>query len=260
MEIVTFNIWDLPLWFVRNRKKRMLDIAEYFAARGTDIVCFQESWSAEHRAGLARCLQNNGYHRAMTKAEKQPSHGGLLTFSKFPIQSVRFIKFGRRGVAVSEIMGNKGALEVVIETPAGLLRVVNVHLHHQSSRFFATMPIRLRQLEIMFKVLAENSELPTVIGGDFNEHDMLQSPVFTNLFAQHGFTHPAEEGKMQPTYRAENFFVDNWLNRVDTSQRYDYILIKNMDKLGYTTISYAPVYMTPELSDHDPVALGLRAQ
>jgi endonuclease/exonuclease/phosphatase family metal-dependent hydrolase len=257
MEIITFNIWDLPLWFVRNRKKRMLDIAEYFTARGTDILCFQESWSAQHRAILSACLQKNGYHAAITDTTKHIPHGGLVLFSKFPILSTRFIKFGRWGVSISEIIGNKGALEVVMETPAGVVRVVNLHLHHQSSRLFKTAAIRIRQLQTMFTVLEKDQGIPTIIVGDFNQHDMFQSNVFAELFARHGFTHHPEIASDQPTYRVENYFVDNWLNRITVSQRYDYIVTKHIERLGYGTISYGPLYTTPELSDHDPVSLRL---
>jgi hypothetical protein len=29
LKIVSFNIWDLPYWFVKNRRQRILQIAEY---------------------------------------------------------------------------------------------------------------------------------------------------------------------------------------------------------------------------------------
>ena len=31
LKIVSFNIWDLPYWFVKNRKQCILQIAEIFA-------------------------------------------------------------------------------------------------------------------------------------------------------------------------------------------------------------------------------------
>jgi len=29
LKIVSFNIWDLPYWFVKNRRQRILQIADY---------------------------------------------------------------------------------------------------------------------------------------------------------------------------------------------------------------------------------------
>lgn len=256
MEIISYNIWDLPLWFVRNRDKRMLEIAKYFVERGTEIICLQESWSLKHRKILSEHLRAHGYFDAISMTGMGRGNGGLLTFSKFPILSVDFISFGRRGFAISEILGNKGALETNIQTPKGIIKVINTHLHYQSSRFISTTSIRLRQLRNIFFAMKKQSGMPTILAGDFNEHDMFTHPAFESLLNAEGFVRLENEAR-GATYRQENLFVNTWINRVPASYRYDYIVTKDIDRLGLSIYSYAPLYLEPVLSDHDPVSMIL---
>ena len=52
LQIVSFNIWDVPYWFVPNRKQRMLHIAEYLQRLDAEIMCLQESFDVHHRRFL----------------------------------------------------------------------------------------------------------------------------------------------------------------------------------------------------------------
>jgi endonuclease/exonuclease/phosphatase family metal-dependent hydrolase len=255
MEIITYNIWDLPLFFVKNRDKRMLDIAKFLTERKTDIICLQESWSLKHRALLSEYMRKHGYHDAVHQTNIKRNNGGLLTFSKFPITSVRFIPFGRWAFSISEIIGNKGVLETIIETPKGLIRILNVHLHYESSKLFKTSQIRLRQLQKLFTAITQDETMPTILAGDFNQHTMMESKHFSQLFTKEDFVTSKEP--LLPTYRTENPLVDNWINRVSTSKRYDYILTKNITHSGFMIKNYTPVYLPTALSDHDPVSLVL---
>lgn len=42
LKVVSFNIWDLPYWFVKNREQRILQIAEYLQKLDAEIVCLQD--------------------------------------------------------------------------------------------------------------------------------------------------------------------------------------------------------------------------
>ena len=44
LRVVSFNIWDLPYWFVKDRKQRILLIADYLQRLDAEIVCLQESF------------------------------------------------------------------------------------------------------------------------------------------------------------------------------------------------------------------------
>ena len=258
MEIISYNIWDLPLWFLRNRDKRLLEIAQFLTDRGSEIICLQESWNLQHRALFSAHMRKHGYHDAVQLAKIKRNNGGLLTFSTFPIKSVRFIAFGRWGVSVSEFIGNKGVLETIVETPKGLLRVLNIHLHYESSRLLKTTAIRRHQLRKLFSFIKNDPAMPTLLAGDFNQDHMLQTPTFRKLFEQQGFFHHEDATATAPTYRAENPLVNNWINRVSASKRYDYILFKDVEQLGLVVNTYDVLYMQVPLSDHDPVILSFQ--
>lgn len=66
-----------------------------------------------------------------------------------------------------------------------------------------------------------------------------------------------ERYEYMPSYRLNNPLVDNWINRVSYSRRLDYILVSLVEKLGLKVVQYEPIYLTPPLSDHDPIILSL---
>src|SRR5262245_47349742 len=67
LKIVSFNIWDVPYWFVKNRKQRILQIADYLRSLDAEIVCLQESFDVHHRRllyahlGLERYYASGGF-------------------------------------------------------------------------------------------------------------------------------------------------------------------------------------------------------
>ena len=52
LKVLTLNIWDLPFWFVKDRKKRIKNLPEYLKKSGADIICLQESFDVENRSFL----------------------------------------------------------------------------------------------------------------------------------------------------------------------------------------------------------------
>ncbi|HWC57554.1 MAG TPA: endonuclease/exonuclease/phosphatase family protein [Candidatus Paceibacterota bacterium] len=250
MNIITYNIWDLPLWFVRERDKRLQKIGTFLAGAKYDIICLQESWSLKHRGMLSAFLRDSGYHDAVHQAGIRRKNGGLLTFSKFPISSVKFIPFGRISFSVSEFLGNKGVLETIIDTPSGKLRVCNLHLHYDPRGFFKSHSMRLRQLRKLFASLKKESSLPTIFAGDFNEDALFAKEKFKRLLVENGIILPTKS-VVFPTYRVENLFVDTWINRTNGSKRYDYILFNEY----ILAENNEPLYLEPALSDHDPVVM-----
>ncbi len=259
LKIVTFNIWDLPLWFVKDRRNRIESVARYLAGSGADIVCVQESWDVYTRPMIYKIMQSAGYsHVSVNESWYIFGNSGLLTFSKFPIKSKNFTSFSRLSAQLTEFFAWRGILETIVETPSGLVRVLNIHLHMPA--WFFDRRIRLLQLRNAFKAIDWKNEMPTVFAGDFNEHELLEQKDFSNLFTDHKFTYPPLEGDFQPTYRAENPFVScTWINRRSDSKCFDYIFVSGMEKIGLKVKNYSPVYLNPTLSDHDPVVLTLTA-
>jgi endonuclease/exonuclease/phosphatase family metal-dependent hydrolase len=192
--------------------------------------------------------------------------GGLVTFSKYPIISTRFVPFPRLvNASFIEIFARKGFLETVLELPDGLLRIVNLHLSQDSILGFHSL-VRRRQLGFALKNLSEEyKELPTVFMGDFNENDMTEKKSFTSILEAAKIWDPGAlfAAANLTTYRPENEYANFGPYRFNTkklAKRLDYILLKNAGNYALTPIIYNPVHFEEPLSDHDPVILTFQLQ
>src|SRR5215813_2067308 len=102
LKIVSFNIWDLPYWFVKNRQQRILQIAAYLRRLDAEIICLQESFDVHHRRLLYERLGCDRYYASggFEETRKAPfasldTTGGLVTFSRFPIIEHTFMPFNQ---------------------------------------------------------------------------------------------------------------------------------------------------------------------
>ncbi|HTW96717.1 MAG TPA: endonuclease/exonuclease/phosphatase family protein [Candidatus Methylomirabilis sp.] len=260
LKIITFNIWDLPLWFNKDRRARIAKVADYLKAKKADIICLQETWDRENQRLLREQLPDYfcAYGEKISRKHwlKNFSNfcGGLMIFSKFPIVEENFFPFFRY-VSPCETMGHKGFLEAMVESPWGKLRVIDTHLH---SWIFWGKKFRQRQLRKIMKRLRSDN-LPVIMGGDFNQHDILGHENFATLLTDHNFTIPSDQESLfsEPTYRTDNPFVDMWPNRVPFSHRLDYIFTRGLEDWNLSVKDHRPIILDPPLSDHDPVELIL---
>ena len=264
LKIVSFNIWDLPYWFVKNRRQRILQIAEYLQRLDAEIICLQESFDVHHRRllyehlGLERYYTSGGFE----ETRKVPlavfdTTGGLVIFSKFPIIQHTFIPFNHFTPSLIERIGRKGVLEAIIETPYGAMQVFNIHLH-MGKNFFARST-RVKQLKSVIERIKLHRYLPIILAGDFNENALMEQKKFLNILQSRGLIHSEYFGQYEsmPSYRIKNPFTNNWLNRSKYSCRLDYILVSLTEDFDLKVAQYEPMYLTPPLSDHDPVFLSL---
>ena len=259
MKIVSLNIWDLPVWFVRDRSERITRIGDFFHEMSPDIICLQESFDPDHRTHLAGFLREHGYaasdehiRNRSVMGRKMDTTGGLVIFSRFPILESTFIPFRRLFFSPIEALGRKGILITLLHTPQGTLRVVNLHLHKES--FLWDEEIRFSQLEIAFMILQSLEPMPTVMAGDFNQQDLIENQFFLRLIRQNHFVHPTYE-TLGPSYRAENKYVNIWMNKIARSKRLDYIFYHNIHALRLRQGRYGVFYRDDPMSDHDPVVL-----
>ncbi len=261
MKIISFNIWDLPFLFVKERYKRVGLIAKYLSELDADIICLQESFDVDDRKLIYNFLASKGYYatRGLDKKRLVPftildTTGGLVIFSKFKIKEDKFTPFKIFEYSIFEYFGRKGILEAVLETPAGSLYVVNSHLHSGDYNF--DQKIRSSQLKRIFEIVSRRKELPAIFTGDLNQHGITDTED-AQLFLENGFIHPVlvKEEIIIPSYRLENPLVNRL--RTKKSARLDYIFVKNITKYNFKIDSYSPIHLKPALSDHDPVMLLL---
>lgn len=264
LRIVSFNIWDLPYWFVKNRKQRILHIAEYLQRLDAEIICLQESFDVHHRRllyehlGVERYYASGGFEETrQVPLASFDTTGGLVIFSKFPIIQYTFIPFKQFTPSLIEHIGRKGVLEAIIETPYGVMQVFNIHLH--VGKHFLAHNIRVKQLKSVVERMKLQPNLPIILAGDFNENALMDQKKFVTILQSRGLTHSLhfEQYEFMPSYRIKNPFVNHWLNRSKYSRRLDYILVSLTEGFDLKVVQYEPIYLIPPLSDHDPIFLSL---
>jgi len=264
LKIVSFNIWDLPYWFVKNRGQRIRQIAEYLQRLDAEIICLQESFDVHHRRllyehlGLERYYTSGGFKETrQVPFAVFDTTGGLVIFSKFPIIQHQFMPFHHFTPSLVERVGRKGVLEATIETPYGVMQVFNIHLH-MGINFFARRA-RVKQLKSVVERMKVHRHLPIILAGDFNENAIMEQKKFVTILQSIGLTHSVyfEQYEFMPSYRIKNPLVNNWLNRSKYSRRLDYILVSLTEEFDLKVVQYEPMYLIPPLSDHDPVLLSL---
>lgn len=181
---LTFNAFSI-LFHEHHEELTRLG-AEAVVAEGADIVAIQEVWLARDAATYAEALRDAGLVHQIehtTDAVLARGSSGLLLASRFPIVAKRFVPF--RSAAAPYWMwppdwyANKGVLEVVIETDAGLLRVLNVHVHADYAPG-GYLRERLGQSMELAALMRERSDLPVVVLGDMNSQpDEVSHAVLT---------------------------------------------------------------------------------
>src|SRR5262245_6020927 len=165
LKIVSFNIWDLPYWFVKDRRQRILQIAEYLQQLDAEIICLQESFDVHHRRFLYEHLGFDRYYvsSGCEATRKAPlaafdTTGGLVIFSKFPIIQDTFMPLSQFTPSIVERIGRKGVLAATIETPYGVMQVFNIHLYN--GRSFFARNIRVKQLKSVLELMKAHQHLP----------------------------------------------------------------------------------------------------
>ena len=128
----------------------------------SDVIFLQETnpaWEASLRSKLSSSHPHMAFrHHA--------GAGGLAVLSRLPLKHVEYLREENWFPAV----------RVVVDTGFGPLQVLNVHLRPPVgdgggvvSGYFATPPVRRREIEVFAAAL--DPRLPTLIVGDFNEHE-----------------------------------------------------------------------------------------
>lgn len=272
LKILTFNIWDIPFWFTTKRHDRAHRLGEYLKKYDPDIICLQEAFDVKHRDALHEYLGKKTYHvtegngdaRRVLLFKRFDLTGGLVTFSKLPIISSRFVHFRRFvDMMFAEYIGRKGVLETIIKTPQGPFAVINTHLH--TGGHSIDQNIRLRQMRQLFKTIKKRtSRIPTVITGDLNEDNIMQHDDLSRLIKKAGFHDGADYSikTPKPTVRIENPLTNAWFNlsRISSSKRFDYTLVNNTASFGFTVTDHQALPQPNEpLSDHEPLLITLSA-
>lgn len=175
LRLLSWNTWSVP--FRDDHRTMVRAAAEAIADVGADIVVLQEVWRDEDAAVFGEVLRDAGLPHQARRASSEPLNrgsSGLFIASRFPILRETFHPF-RMGAAPRwpwppDWYATKGALDVLLSTPEGPLRVVDTHLHAAYGRGGHPF-LRLGQaLELARALSPEGSTFaePTILAGDLN--------------------------------------------------------------------------------------------
>lgn len=176
VRLLSWNTWSVP--FRDDHHSMLRAAAEAVVELEADVVVLQEVWRDDDAAVFEEALRQAGLPHQVRRASSEPlqrGSAGLLIASRYPIVRDTFHAF-RMGAAPRwpwppDWYASKGALDVVLATPDGPLRVVNTHLHAAYGR--GNHPfLRLGQaLELAQHIAPEPGAAfaePTILVGDLN--------------------------------------------------------------------------------------------
>lgn len=175
-------------------------LGDDIAAQSADVVVLQEVTPE----GLS-VLRTSALWAAYPyrSAAPGPLWSGIATFSRYPIASARPVDLGGHPMLLTDL-----------DTPAGTVRVVNVHtmapLNRKDARTWTSQFAALRRL-------VSDSPFPTVLAGDFNatmDHTPLGNLVsddvrdaFQVAGTGLGCTWPSWSGPVPPLMRLDHVLV-----------------------------------------------------
>ena len=191
LRVATWNVhqwrnltWSEPFVTESRMQQQALDLH-------ADILAIQEN---RENAGPQRALEAN-YPYHTTHMDQ-----GLLLFSKYPIQQWNFEPF------TASYPGNRGFIWADIQTPLGLVRVVNIHLvtttfvtreaevesdtacisasiWNSAWRLTRTAKIRSQQVDQLIDWAGQPEHPPLIWMGDFND-----APTSNTTFRMRAWT------------------------------------------------------------------------
>lgn len=236
ISLLCFNTFG-TIFFAPHIGARYKKVAELLNKNGPDILCFQEV-ATYYQLGLLKKHLSNYPYVVYKKFVFGPK-GGLVIFSKLPVESKRYDSFASLGALTmyTQLLRN-GILSCKLkEYP---VRILNTHLI-SDFEYDSTRPNRysffvLKQLQeagVLMQVFAEAGDT-VITAGDFNlaktDHKYTE---FIKKFSVHDVFVKADE----PTYIHDRY---SWKFMASRSVRIDYIfLLDKYDRIHITSTEHA---------------------
>ncbi len=253
---------EIASWNVNSIRARIQQVQSWLEDRKPDVLLLQELKGAEFPAEVFQTL---GYSSV---AVTQKAYNGVAVLSRHPIETISTTLAG------DETDSHARYLEVIVEG----IRMVNIYLPNGNPVGTEKFAYKLTWMDRLDTQMAiwRNSEVPTLIGGDFNvipedidchkpaswAHDALFQPEprerYRALLAL-GYTdafrslHPDEKGQFT--------FWDYFRKAFETNRgiRIDHFLLSPSlaARLEACDIDKRP-RAQPSPSDHTPIVVRLR--
>jgi endonuclease/exonuclease/phosphatase family metal-dependent hydrolase len=225
ISLATFNLKGSPI-LEKDTYKRIKTLGISLNKKDIDIINLQEVFTYYHLCLLRRKMINFPY--CVFEGFIFGPKGGLVTFSKIPIQKSSFVSYPNPKIVKRMFLG-KGMLINKIENSA--IYVLNTHLTanrdndwSKTNRFY---PTHISQIERLKKVIENiNSFKFLIVSGDFNisKNSDLYKKVINKM-------------QLEDVFEEYNFptFHQEFMSKGEKSNRIDYILIKTKKRWSSTS-------------------------
>lgn len=256
-KLLCFNTLGTP-FFAPMITKRYKKFCELLNEGDTDIICFQEVASYYHFFLLKKQLKKYPYH-AYKKFVYGPK-GGLVIFSRHPLESVRYDSFASLGslTMYTQLLRN-GVLSCKLK--GFPVRIMNTHLitdfEYKASaknKYYPYVRQQMKETGVLMGTFSETKD--TIISvGDFNlaKYDPTYKEFLENTHAVDIFSKEDE-----PTYFHDRY---QWHFRAGKSVRIDYIfLLDKYDRISIQSTKHAftdKVQLDPDTKDYLSDHIGL---
>jgi endonuclease/exonuclease/phosphatase family metal-dependent hydrolase len=176
MPAVSLTLLTLNCLFRPHARARLTALAPLLETSIADVACLQEV-VLQGNAGLVRRLSPSYQAAAWMPNLGVGIRGGLVTMSRYPIETRRFEVYRRRGrlrtIAFADWLLRKGFLITWLRVDGQSLVVINTHLlanydedWQLPNDYAHQLQDELRQLEVA--VAGVDKTVPLVLAGDLN--------------------------------------------------------------------------------------------
>lgn len=268
IQILSYNMWGLPIWIPKVGINNRFDKAcSELLQNEMDIVCLQECFSKRLRKKVLNKMHGH-YHFTMDYNCNQKimlgltrdCHGGLMTFSKFPILEESFEEYPIwDDMKQTEKIGHKGFLITkIINQSLDTIIVINTHLYAGASN--KDEYFRMKQIAFMDSILESRNlyQWKTILSGDLNiDHPEVseykqqsRSIVYDYTVNEMNFKDSA------PQLHERAYTIDAtrnyYSNAKDGRQKLDYVLVRETsDRNSWRVVKAESIYAdNNSFSDH----------
>jgi endonuclease/exonuclease/phosphatase family metal-dependent hydrolase len=272
VSILTYNIWGIPIWLPRVGLSNRFDkISKKLANDDFDIVCLQECFSKRFRNKVLKELSGSYYHSEYYKCNRKTflgivtdCHGGLMTFSKFPIVFEHFYPFPlTKDMDKTERIGRKGFLVTkVINQKRDTVCIINTHLY--AGKTEKSEKFREVQIAFMDSILNVKKyyDYKCVLAGDINVNhpDISMNPEKGQSLVYSFISNKMNFVDSTPRLTSNEYTIDfrknRYCNGKDGLQKLDYIFFREKGTNKWNMHSSDILY-TGDYSYSDHLALNV---
>lgn len=263
LSILSLNTWGLPIRLAKHKQvERFKQIPAVLNAENTDIICLQECFSRPLRKNILNNISSSYFYSSDYTCNKRRAgilkldcHGGLMTFSKYPIIEEHFYSYPKfEGTTFIEKIGAKGFLVSLLDLGYSQIYVINTHLfagHKDGAEL-----IREQQIKFMWQMLGQLKILDKelILVGDLNishpkvmneNKSVSNSNIYNRLISEYGFI----DGNKNAEYTFDPVSND-YCNSKEGQQILDYILYKPAREKEVSLSSWTVLNNQDAVSDH----------